>query len=218
MKVTVFLADDHAIVREGLKALLAAEPDFALVGESGDGQETLRLVEKTRPQVLVMDLMMPGLNGLEAARQLKRRAPATRIVILSMHSDEAYVVEALRAGATAYVVKEAGSDQLLQAIRQAAIGRQYLSPPLSQEKIRSYLQKSAESPAGPLATLTPREREVLQLTAEGHSSNQISKRLFISPRTVESHRANLMRKLGVRNLKQLIRFALQHSLLPLPVP
>ena len=213
MPITLFLADDHQIVRQGLRALLETEKDFSLVGEAGDGLETLRRVSRLRPNVLVMDLMMPGLNGLDVARELKRKLPDTRIVILSMHSDEAYVTEALRAGATAYVLKEAGSEELLRAIRKAAAGQRYLSPPLSEESIAAYLQKSAGTP-DPYDSLTPREREVLQLTAEGHSGNEISSRLFISRRTVESHRANLMRKLGVRNLKQLIRYALQRRPLP----
>jgi DNA-binding NarL/FixJ family response regulator len=213
MTLTLLLADDHQIVRQGLRAILQTVPEFRLVGEAADGPEAVRLAERAQPEVLVLDLMMPGLNGLEVARQVTRRSPRTRVVILSMHSNEAYVVEALQAGATAYVLKESGADELIHAIREAAAGRRYLSPPISEQAIAVYLQKAERKP-DPYDTLTFREREVLQLTAEGHSGTEISHRLFISPRTVESHRANLMRKLGVRNQKELIRYAVQRGILP----
>ena len=152
--------------------------------------------------------------GLEVARQVVRRTPRTRIVFLSMHANEAYVVEALRAGATAYVLKESGANELVQAVRAAAAGRRYLSPSISEQALKEYLRKTEKSGPDPLRTLTPREREVLHLTAEGRSSAEIAERLFISARTVETHRANLMRKLGVRNQKELIRFAAQHGIIP----
>lgn len=208
---TLFLADDHQIVRQGLRALLATVPDFTLVGEAGDGPTTLRQVIHLQPNVLIMDLMMPGMNGLELARKLKPAAPGTRIVVLSMHSDEAYVVEALRAGAMAYVVKEAGADALLQAIRHAALGRRYFSPPLSEDKIADYLRRAAETQADPFTTLTRRQREVLQLTVEGLTAPEVAQRLRIGLRTVESHLSLILRKLGVRNSKQLISFVLQRQ-------
>jgi two-component system response regulator NreC len=208
---TLFLADDHQIVRHGLRALLATVPDFTLVGEAGDGPTTLRKVIDLQPNVLVMDLMMPGMNGLAVARKLKRAAPCTRIVILSMHSDAAYVVEALRAGATAYVVKEAGADALLQAIRLAARGQRYFSPPLSEESIADYLRKASETQADPLTRLTRRQREVLQLTVAGLTAPEIGQRLKIGLRTVESHLSDVMRKVGVRNSKQLISHVLQRK-------
>ncbi len=216
MALTLVLADDHQIVRQGLRELLKTLPDVTLVGETADGLETVRVVEKLRPDLLILDLMMPGLNGMEVARQVTRRSPDTRIVILSMHSNEAYVVEALRAGATAYVLKESSAEELLKAVQEAAAGRRYLSPPLSEDALGQYVQKAEGGTLDPLNTLTEREREVLQLTAEGLSRTEISERLFISPRTVESHRANLMRKLNVRNLKELIRYAVQRGVLPLP--
>jgi two-component system response regulator NreC len=172
------------------------------------------MVERLEPDVLVLDLMMPGLNGMEVARQVARRVPHTRVVILSMHSNEAYVLEALRAGAMAYVLKESGADELVQAIREVAAGRRYLSPPFSEHTIGAYRQKAEGAPLDPYHKLTFREREVLQLTAEGLSGGEISEKLFISPRTVESHRANLMRKLNVRNQKELIRYALQRGIAP----
>jgi DNA-binding NarL/FixJ family response regulator len=213
--VKVLLADDHQIVRQGLRAILKTEPDFQLVGEAGDGLETVRLTEKLHPDVVVLDLMMPGLTGLEVTRQLSKRAPSTRIVILSMHSNVAYVVEAMRAGAMAYVLKESGAEELVQAIRAVVAGKRYFSSPLSEKALGAYIEKAEESVLDPYHTLTAREREVLQLTAEGLSGTEISERLYISPRTVETHRANLMRKLGVRNQKELIRYALERKIVPM---
>jgi two-component system response regulator NreC len=215
MALKLLLADDHQIVRQGLRAILKSEPDFQLVGEAADGLDTVRQVERLQPDVLVLDLMMPGLSGLEVTRQVAKRCPETRVVILSMHSNVAYVVEALRAGATAYVLKESGAEELVQAIRSVAAGKRYFSAPISEPALGAYVQKAEETALDPYHTLTAREREVLQLTAEGHSGIEISERLFISPRTVESHRANLMRKLGVRNQKELIRYALQRKIVPM---
>jgi two-component system response regulator NreC len=217
--LSVMLADDHAIVRQGLRAILNTVSDVKLVGEAADGQEALRLAERLRPEVLVLDLMLPGLNGFEVARQVRRRSPHTQVVVLSMHSDAAYVLEALRAGALGYVVKDAGVEELLRAVRMAAAGRRYLSPPLSETALGAVAGRPEGEglPPDPYETLTAREREVLQLTAEGLSGAAVAARLFISPRTVESHRANLMRKLGVRNQKELIRYALQRPPAP-PTP
>ena len=213
MAVTLVLADDHRIVRQGLRALLAAESGVRLLGEAADGLEALRLVERLRPDVLVLDLMMPHLGGLEVTRRVASDFPRTRVVILSMHTNEAYVAEALRAGAVAYVLKESGADELLHAVREAVAGRRFLSPPLSEQSLRAYLHL-AETTPDPFAALTDREREVLQLTAEGYSGAAVARLLFISPRTVESHRANMMRKLGVRNQKELVRYAAQRGIPP----
>src|SRR5947209_11398552 len=193
MPLTLMLADDHQIVRQGLRAILQNEPDFHLVGEAADGPEALRLAQRLRPDVLVLDVMMPGLSGLEVARQLTRLAPRTRVVMLTMHAEQAYVAEALKAGAAGYVLKDAGVHELVKAIREAAAGRRYLSPPLSEQALDDYLRRAGAEPADAYETLTLREREVLQMTAEGCSGVEVADRLFISPRTVESHRANLMR-------------------------
>lgn len=215
-KIRILLADDHRVVREGFRALLEAEPDFEIVGETGDGLEAVRLVEQHKPQVLVVDLMMPGLNGLEVARQVAQRVPRTRIVVLSMHANEAYVLEALKNGASAYVLKDASTAELVRAVREANAGRRYLSPPLSEPAIDSYIQRARTSDSLDVYdTLTNREREVLQLAAEGHTNAEIAARLFISPRTVETHRANAMHKLGLRSHTDLVRFALQRGILPL---
>jgi DNA-binding NarL/FixJ family response regulator len=205
MPVTLLLADDHQIVRQGLRALLAGVPDFQLVGEASNGLEAVYLTEKLRPHVLVLDLMMPCLNGFQVARRIGQSAPQTRIVVLSMHANEAYVSEACRAGARAYVLKDAGADDLIEAIRSAVAGRSFY-------RSATPRRAKADEPASEdLAVLTARERQVLLLTAEGDSSNEIARRLFISPRTVESHRSNLMRKLHLRNQKELVRFALENG-------
>ena len=209
----IVLADDHPIVRQGLRALLEAEADFRVVGEAGDGLEAVALVERVKPDVLVLDLMMPGLAGLEVARQTKQRSPRTRVVILSMHADESYVLEALTAGASAYVLKKSTASDLVKAIRDAIAGRRFLSPPLSDHLIDAYVERAKGAPLDPYSTLTPREHEVLQLAAEGHTNAAIATRLSISPRTVEMHRASLMRKLGLQNQVELVRYALQRGIL-----
>src|SRR5262245_6088401 len=211
MPATVFLADDHPIVRQGLRAVLETERELRYVGEAGDGLETVRHVKRLKPDVLVMDLMLPQLDGLAVTKQVRGFSPRTQVVVLSMHSDAAYVAAAIQAGAAGYVVKEAGSEHLVRALREVLAGRQYFSPPLSLELLQAYLKKAGAAPVDPLELLSAREREVMQLSVEGMSSSQIGRRLFISPRTVESHRANLMRKLGVRNLKELIRLALERE-------
>jgi DNA-binding NarL/FixJ family response regulator len=213
---TILLADDHSMVRQGFRALLEGEKDFRIVGETGDGLEALRLAERLKPKVLVLDLMLPGLRGLEVARQVKQRGLPTNVVILSMHANEAYVLEALRNGASGYVLKDANAAELVRAVREAVSGRRYLSPPLSEPAMEAYLEKAKV--AGTLdvyETLTNREREVLQLAAEGYTSAEIAGKLFISPRTVEIHRSNLMHKLGLRSQTDLIRYALQRGILPL---
>ena len=215
-KIRILLADDHQIVREGFRALLEAEPDFEIVAETGDGLEAVRLAEHQKPHVLVVDLMMPGLNGLEVARQITQRLPRTHVVVLSMHANEAYVLEALKNGACAYVLKDASAAELVRAVREANVGHRYLSPPLSEPAIDNYIQRARNSDSLDLYdTLTNREREVLQLGAEGHTNAEIAGRLFISPRTVETHRANVMHKLGLRSQTELVRYALRRGILPM---
>ena len=211
----ILLADDHHLVRQGLKALLDGEPHFRLVGEAGNGLEAVRLAERVRPDVLITDLVMPGLNGLEVTRQVTRSHPRTRVVILSMYADDAYVFEALRNGASAYVLKDSQASDLVKAVREVAAGKRYLSPPLSERSLELYVRKVKSPPEDPYELLTTREREVLQMVAEGHTSAEIATLLFISPRTAEGHRANLMRKLGFQNHTDLILFALKRGILPL---
>ncbi len=211
----ILLADDHHIVRQGLKALLEGEPHFRLVGEAGDGIEAVRLAERLGPDVLITDVMMPGLNGLEVTRQVTKSVPKTRVVILSMYPDDAYVFEAFKNGASGYVLKESQASDLVKAVREVAAGRRYLSLPLSERSLEVYTRKMKSAPDDPYELLTTREREVLQMVAEGRTSAEIANRLFISPRTAEGHRANLMRKLGLQNHTDLILFALKRGILPL---
>lgn len=215
MAISVLLADDHQIVREGLRSLLAGDSEFSVVGEASDGPEALALAAQTQPDVLVLDLMMPGLHGLEVIRRLRQSAPQTRVVVLSMHANEAYVLEALRHGAAGYLLKDSSMAELTEAVRAAAGGRRYLGAPLTQQAIEAYIERSRTKPVDPYETLTDREREVLQLTAEGRSAAEIAEQLGISPRTVEVHRGNLMRKLGLRNQNEVVRYALRRGLVPL---
>ena len=213
--ITIVLADDHQVVRHGLRVLLESEANFRIVGEASDGLEAVELAEKQQPDVLVLDLMMPGLNGLEVTRQCGHRAQHTNVVILSMYNNEAYVLEALRAGAKAYVLKASTSDELVRAIREVVAGRRYLSPPLSERAIQAYSQKAELAAVDAYETLTTREREILQLAAEGCTNAEIAARLSISPRTAETHRANLLRKLGLHTQTDLIRYALRRGILPI---
>jgi DNA-binding NarL/FixJ family response regulator len=213
--LTILLADDHQVVRLGLRSVLEREPNFQLIGEAADGLEVLPLVERLQPDVLVLDLMMPGLGGLEITRQMSHRAVRTRVVILSMHANEAYVAQALNNGALGYVLKGSHASELVQAIHAAAAGECYLSPPLSERAIQLYVQRAKNVTVDPYDTLTGREREVLQLAAEGHTSGAIGARLFISARTVETHRAKLMSKLGLRTQTDLVRYALRRGILSL---
>jgi two-component system response regulator NreC len=214
MTISILLADDHHVVRQGLRALLEAEPDFHVLGEAADGLEAVQLVERLQPDVLVVDVMMGGLGGLEAARQVRERFARTQVVVLSMHSNEAYVLQALRNGALGYVLKDSNAGDLLKAVREVSAGRRYLSPPLSDYIIDAYVNKSQETELDIYETLTNREREVLHLAAEGRTNADIASRLSISPRTVEIHRMNMMRKLGLHTEHELIRYALRRGILP----
>jgi DNA-binding NarL/FixJ family response regulator len=215
---TILLVDDHHVVREGLRVLLEAEPDLSVVGEAADGLEVAKLVERLQPNVMVVDLMMPGLNGLEVTRHVRQHFTETRVVILSMYANEAYVLQALRNGADGYVLKDATATELVRAVREAAAGRRYLSPPLSERAIEAYVHKAQTATPDVYETLTTREREVLQLAAEGHRNPQIAARLMISPRTAETHRTNLMRKLGLNTQTDLVRYAVRQGLLPADAP
>ena len=215
MPVTIVLADDHHVVRHGLRAVLEAEPLFSVLGEAGDGLEAVDLVTKLKPRVLIVDLMMPGLNGLEVTRRARKDSPDTQVVVLSMHASEPYVLQALRNGAAAYVLKNSQSGHLVQAVREAAAGRRYLSPTLSERAIAAYADRAAadSGPADAYDTLTSREREVLHLAAGGQSQREIAQRLSISPRTAEVHRANLMRKLSLHNQTDLVRYAIRRGII-----
>lgn len=210
MPVRIALADDHNVVRQALRMMLESRPDFIIVGEAEDGLKAVQMVRELAPQILVLDLMMPGLNGLEVTRQVSGQ---TRVIILSMHDNEAYVVEALRNGAYGYVLKDSTAQELLQAVETVAGGQRYLCKPFSDQAIEKYIQMAHAAPADPYDSLTAREREVLQLSAEGLTAAQISARLNISPRTVEIHRANFMRKLSLHSQAEVIKYAMKRGMI-----
>jgi DNA-binding NarL/FixJ family response regulator len=212
MPVKVLLVDDHPIVRQGLRNLLQTEPAFTVVGEAGDGMEGLDLIRRVKPDVLIVDLMMPGLNGFDIIKQAIKQLPRLRIVVLSMQSADSYVVEALNCGASGYVLKETGPSEIIQAIHVVVNGERYLSPKLSQRLTDSSARKKGIT--DPYDTLTHREREILHLIVEGLTSPRIAKKLFLSPRTVELHRSRIMKKLDLHNQTDIFRYALERGILP----
>jgi len=211
MSIKILIADDHGVLRAGLRALLSAEPDLEVVGEAADGPSALRLAAELRPDVLLMDISMPGLTGIEVARQLKTAQPDTRVLILTLHQDEGLLREAIHAGATGYIVKQAVEAELISAIYAVHRGDMYIHPSMT----RALLQGVSPTlvPEAPTEQLSPREVEVLRLVAQGHTNRQTAEMLHVSVRTVESHRANLMSKLGVSSPAQLVRYAIEHGLL-----
>ena len=212
-QITIFLADDHQIVRQGLRALLEAERDFRVIGETGDGLKAVYLVKKMSPDVAVLDLMMPGLNGIDVARQLSKQNPRTKVIILSMYDDEGFVLEALSNGVSGYVLKDTGSADLIQAVREVKGGHRYLSPSLSDRAIDIYENMNKADTTDKYETLTAREREVLHLSVEGLTSNRIAIRLGISVRTAETHKANVMNKLGVHSQADLTKYAIRRGII-----
>lgn len=213
----VLLVEDHDIVRQGVKALLDEEPDITIVGETGDGSEALLLTQKLRPDIVLMDLSLPGLGGIEATRQIRERLPDVRVVVLSMYDSEEYVFRVLRAGASGYVLKQSTSTELVLALHAVAGGSTFLSPSISQILISDYVHRAETktSEDETLSVLTPREREVLQLIARGLNNRQIAERLHISIKTVETHRGNMMRKLDVHDRAGLVQFAIDSGLIAL---
>jgi two-component system, NarL family, response regulator NreC len=213
--IRVLLADDHTIVRQGVRLCLEAMGDIAVVAEAEDGQEAVQLSTQLHPDVAVVDLTMPRLNGVEAIRQIKRDVPETEVVVLSVHDSEAYVVQALRAGAAGYVLKRNAATELAAAIRAAHEGQAYLHPSIARRVIDDYLSRiraSEDAVSEPHERLTPREREVLQLAAEGHSTRAIAGILCLSTKTVEHHRASVMTKLGLHGQTELVKYAIRVGL------
>lgn len=209
-KAKILLVEDHVVVRQGLKALLNGEADIEVVGEAANGREALQLVSDLQPDLVLMDISMPGLNGIEATRQICQHYPGVEVVILSMHSNEEYVFQVLRAGASGYVLKQSDSSEVLTAIRAALAGGSFLSPPISRAVIDDYVRRAAtRGRSDTLDLLTPREREVLQLLAEGLSNQEIADQLSISVKTVETHRGNMMKKLAVDSKTDLVKYALR---------
>lgn len=211
-KITIVLADDHNVVREGLRAILDCQPDFSVIGEAADGLDAVRVVEQSRPNVLVADVFMAGLNGVEVVRQAAERSPTTRTLVLSVERNETYIADALANGAAGYMLKDAPATELIRAIREIAAGKRYLSPTLSEAALSAYVKRSRTDELDLYKKLTSREREVLHLAAQGITNAEIGKRLFISPRTVEIHRASMMRKLGLKKIIELILYAVRRGI------
>lgn len=211
----MLVVDDHAVVREGLRHVLTADEGFSVVGEAANATEALRLAETVRPDVVLLDLTMPGVSGLEAAAELRRRTSGARILVFSMHEQDEYVLAAVRGGADGYILKDASPAELRAAVRTVRAGGEYFSPAVARRLAAAVRgEVTAESPRDRLQRLTPREREVLALVATGNTNREIAAGLGISPRTVESHRESLMKKLALRTVADLTRFALQTGLLP----
>lgn len=211
----VIVADDHAVVREGLRTVLEQYLPCSVVGMAASGAEAISLARKLQPALLVTDMVMPGLSGLEVVRQARQAAPAMQVVVFSMHAEESYVREALRAGAAGYVLKESLASELVAAINAAMQGRRYVSQDLSDRILEIYAQDAPQGSFDPYQQLTDREREVLVLSAEGLNTAAIASRLVLSPRTVESHRASMMHKLGLRTIADLVRYAIRRGLVVL---
>jgi DNA-binding NarL/FixJ family response regulator len=210
--IRVVIADDHILVRQGIRALLEMNADIEVLGEAANGQEALQMVKKMKPDVLVMDIMMPRMNGNQVLDELKPLDLPTRVVILSMYFDETLVRQTLRSGARGYVLKQAASEEMILAIRAAALNEMYLSPPVLRILVNDTVLREEGSP---FERLTAREKEVLKLIAEGHSNLEIAELLVISGKTVEKHRANILAKLGVHDLAGLIRTAIRYGLISL---
>jgi DNA-binding NarL/FixJ family response regulator len=214
--IRVLLADDHTLFRAGLRALFATEADIDVVGEAATGEEAVRKAQELQPDVIVMDIMMPVMNGIEATRRLATVCPGTRVLILSMYDDEEHVQQLLAAGAVGFVLKEATSDELVRALREVAAGGVPLSPSIAAKVVRDYARRvRGEDDASAGGPLTPRESEVLGLVAQGHTNQAIAERLGLSRKTVDAHRTNLMRKLDLHDVTELVKYALRTGLITL---
>jgi DNA-binding NarL/FixJ family response regulator len=215
-KVTLYLADDHAILREGLRHILNSRPDLEIAGESGDGKTALEDIERIKPAVVILDISLPVMTGIDVARQLKKFNPDIKIIILSRHDNEEYVNNLLHYGIDGYVLKESAGEDLLKAIEEALEGNLYISPRITRMLVSdvrfSKRQPGADMPAGPPSMLSEREKEVVKLIAEGHTSNDIGKLLRISGHTVKVHRFNIMQKLNIKNTADLVKYAIREGL------
>jgi DNA-binding NarL/FixJ family response regulator len=213
MTITIFLVDDHTIVREGLQTLLEAEADFKVLGGAANGRDAVQQVTRLCPDVVLMDISMPGLNGIEATRQIRQTCPASQIIILSMYATAEHAMRALQAGALGYVLKESAGVEVINAVRAVHAGQRYLNQKIANKLINHLVHPGeVEEAEDQLARLSAREREIVQLVVEGKSSAEIAKILYISPNTVDTYRSRLMQKLGLNDLPSLVKFAIQHGL------
>jgi DNA-binding NarL/FixJ family response regulator len=210
--IRVLLVDDHAVLRDGLRSLLSLQEDIEVVAEAGDGQEAIVCAGQYRPDVVVMDIAMPRMNGLEATRQILARCPGTRVLVLSQHDDERYVLPCCQVGASGYLLKSAAADELVKAIRIIGAGGSFLPPQIAGSVLNAYRSLAGAQTQPDAPVLTEREREVLSLVAQGCTSKEIAERLIVSHKTVMSHRANIYEKLGIRNQAGLVRWAIEHGL------
>ncbi len=214
MKIRILLADDHTILRAGLRMMLNAQPDFEVVGEAQDGRQAIQEAQKLQPDVILMDITMPDMNGIEATRQIKKLLPETKVLVLTMHEHDEYVFQALRAGASGYMLKEAADTDLISALRVIQNGQFYLSPTAQSVMVGDYLQRvRTGEEKDSYSNLTEREREILKLVAEGYTNNQIAERLIISPKTVDTHRTHVMDKLNLHSRAELVKYAMRRGLL-----
>lgn len=213
MAITIFLADDHTVVRDGLRLLLEAHSEFNVIGDADNGRDAVQYVLQHCPNIAILDIAMPGLNGIEATRQILEHSSETRVIILSMHSSSGHIFRALQAGAYGYLLKASAGSEVVAAIRAVQAGRRYLSQKISEIVLEDYLsQREIAEAQSPLSHLSPREREILQLVVEGRSSQEIAASLSLSPNTVDTYRSRLMQKLGINDLPSLVKFAIRHGI------
>jgi DNA-binding NarL/FixJ family response regulator len=212
MSIRILLADDHQMIRDGLRSLLEKERDMAVVADCANGREAVRLALELKPEIVIMDVSMPDLNGIEATRQIIAGAPRVKVVALSMHGDQRFVMEMLKAGASGYLLKDAAFEELAQAIREVLANRTYLCKEISEQVVGDYVRQLKQADGSAFSTLTTREREVLQLLAEGNSTAQMAECLHLSVKTIETHRQNLMEKLDIRNIADLTNYAIREGL------
>jgi two-component system response regulator NreC len=213
-RVRILLADDHTVVRQGLRKVLEERPDWEVVAEAGDGREAVRLAEQHKPDVAILDVAMPLLNGIEATRQIARRVPGTRMLVLSMHADEAYVTQILQAGATGYLLKDSADVDLLQAVSEVAQGRSFFSPAIARVMLDDYVRQLADKGVTDrYESLSEREREIFQLIAEAKTNKEIASLLNVSPSTVETHRAHIMEKLDLHSAAEIVLYAVRRGVI-----
>ena len=213
-RIRILLADDHTVVRQGLRKLLEERPDWEVIAEAGDGREAVRLAEQHKPDVAILDVAMPLLNGIEATRQITKRVPSTRVLVLSMHADEAYVTQILQAGATGYLLKDSADVDLLKAVGEAAHGRSFFSPAIARVMLDDYVRQLADKGVTDrYESLSEREREIFQLIAEAKTNKEIAALLNVSPSTVETHRAHIMEKLDLHSAAEIVLYAVRRGVI-----